>query len=187
MTDPGGSADGEAYEQTLREKRAEKDEFFGTHRQSPIPPEKRDSFDGLAYFDPDPAYRVDAEVTRFENPEKVELETSDGRRVRYSRVFGFAFDLRGETHTLSGYRQQPDEAIFVPFRDKTTGQQTYQDGRYIELEVDGELSDGDSITIDFNLAYSPFCAYSETFSCPLPPEENWLDVVVPAGEKAPPV
>lgn len=55
----------------------------------------------------------------------------------------------------------------------------------MELEPDGELADGDAVTIDFNLAYCPFCAYSETFSCPLPPEENWLEIVVPAGEKTP--
>ncbi|RLM82205.1 DUF1684 domain-containing protein, partial [Halobellus sp. Atlit-38R] len=48
-----------------------------------------------------------------------------------------------------------------------------------------DLEDGDAVTIDFNLAYSPFCAYSDTFSCPLPPEENWLEIVIPAGERAP--
>lgn len=174
------------YVQELEANRAEKDEFFATHRQSPVPPEKRDEFDGLAYFEPDPAYRVEATVTKVDNPEQVSLDTSDGRTVRYRREFEFGFDLDGETLRLAGYRQNADDAVFVPFRDKTTGQQSYKDGRYIELELDGSLGDGDTINIDFNLAYSPFCAYSDTFSCPLPPEENWLDVVVPAGERAPP-
>ncbi|SDJ19316.1 hypothetical protein SAMN05216226_10163 [Halovenus aranensis] len=178
------TADSE-YARTLGEKRAEKDDFFATHRQSPIPPEKRDDFDGLAYFEPDTAYRVEANVTRFDDPETVELDTSDGRTVTYKRVFEFAVEMRGEAQTLAGYRQQPDDAIFVPFRDKTTGQQTYKDGRYLELEPEGDIADGDTVELDFNLAYSPFCAYSETFACPLPPEENWLDVVVPAGEKKP--
>jgi uncharacterized protein (DUF1684 family) len=57
----------------------------------------------------------------------------------------------------------------------------------MELEPEEELTDGETITIDFNLAYSPFCAYSETFSCPLPPEENWLETAVPAGERTPPL
>lgn len=183
-TKPGSDME---YERTLRQKRAEKDEFFATHRQSPIPPEKRDSFDGLAYFDPDTPCRVEATVTRFEDPAEVELDTSDGRSVRYSRVFEFAFELRGDDHTLAGFRQQPEDAIFVPFRDKTTGQQTYHNGRYIELQTEEAIADGDAVDIDFNLAYSPFCAYSETFACPLPPEENWLDVAVPAGEKTPPL
>ncbi len=174
------------YVQQLESNRAEKDEFFATHRQSPIPPEKRDNFEGLAYFDPDPAYRVEATVTKFDQPEQVHLDTSDGRSIRYNRAFEFEFELDGETLTLAGYRQDTDDAVFVPFRDKTTGQESYKDGRYIELEVEGTLEDGERIVIDFNLAYSPFCAYSETFSCPLPPEENWLEVVVPAGERAPP-
>jgi hypothetical protein len=73
--------------------------------------------------------------------------------------------------------------VFVPFRDKTTGQETYAGGRYMELEPDRQLAEGDRVTIDFNLAYAPFCAYSETFACPLPPEENWLGVPVRAGER----
>jgi len=177
-----------SYEQQLRANRAEKDEFLAEHRQSPIPPEKRDEFDGLAYFDPDQSYRVEATVSTPAEPEPVEMETSDGRTVRYRREFSFEFDLDGDSYTLHGYRQRPeDETIFVPFRDRTTGQQSYKDGRYMELEPEGELHDGDEITIDFNLAYSPFCAYSETFSCPLPPEENWLETTIGAGERTPPL
>jgi hypothetical protein len=169
----------------LRENRAEKDRFLAEHRQSPIPPDERDAFDGLDYFDPDPDYRVDATVTVYDDPEGIEMETSDGRTVRYERVVGFTFELDGETYELQGYRQPGDDAegIFVPFRDKTTGQQTYKDGRYMELEPEHSLERGDEVTVDFNLAYSPFCAFSETFSCPLPPEENWLDTTVEAGEK----
>lgn len=94
--------------------RAEKDDFFAEHPRSPIPPEDRDDFDGLAYFDPDPACRV---VT-------------------------FDFDIDGEAVTLQGYRQAGDDPgqLFVPFWDKTTGQQTYKQGRYMELEHEGELA-----------------------------------------------
>jgi len=171
----------------LRANREEKDEFLDTHRQSPIPPEERDAFDGLAYFDPDPTYRVEAEVTVHDEPEQFELDTSDGRSIRYDRVVTFEFELNGDTVELHGY-QQPDEEladapIFVPFRDKTTGPVTYDGGRYMDLETERALETGDVIPLDFNLAYSPFCAYSETFSCPLPPEENWLEVAIEAGEK----
>ncbi|SDX79684.1 DUF1684 domain-containing protein [Halopenitus persicus] len=176
------------YVRRVQESRAEKDEFFGDHPQSPIPPERRDSFDGLAYFDPDPDYRVPATVTVHDDPEPVELETTAGPNVRYLRVVTFSFELHGTDLTLAAYRQEgePDAALFVPFRDKTTGQETYHNGRYIELEPDEDLADGDEVTIDFNLAYNPFCAYTETFSCPLPPEENWLEVAVYAGEQTPP-
>jgi len=175
------------YERQLRANRQEKDEFLAEHRQSPIPPEHRDEFDGLAYFAPDRSYRVEATVTVATDPDPIEMATSDGRTVRYRREFAFEFTLEGESHTLHGYRQSADDdSIFVPFRDKTTGQQTYKDGRYMDLEPEEELTDGEQIQLDFNLAYSPFCAYSETFSCPLPPEENWLETTIEAGEQAPP-
>lgn len=168
----------------LRENRAEKDRFFAEHRQSPIPPEHRDDFDGLRYFDPDPKYRVDATLTVHDDPEQVELETSDGRTIDYRRVATLTFDLDGERE-LHGYRQSDEDALFIPIRDKTTGQETYKGGRYMELEIEGDLPDGETVTLDFNLAYSPFCAYSETFSCPLPPEENWLETTIEAGEMKP--
>jgi uncharacterized protein (DUF1684 family) len=169
----------------LEANRAEKDEFLAEHPQSPIPPDERDDFESLDYFDPDQTYRVEATVEVYDDPETVDMETSDGRTVRYHRVVGFTFDIGGESYELQGYRQQTDEtdSVFVPFRDKTTGQETYKDGRYMELEPERELKSGDDVTIDFNLAYSPFCAFSETFSCPLPPEENWLETTIPAGEK----
>jgi len=173
------------YAERLERTRAEKDEFFAEHPQSPIPPDDREAFDGLDYFPPDPGARVEATVTVHDDPDPVEMETSDGRTLRYERVATFAFDLAGETRRLHGYRQQPGDAVFVPFRDRTTGQGSYAGGRYMELEVEGDLSDRATVVLDFNLAYAPFCAYSETFSCPLPPEENWLETAVRAGERAP--
>ncbi|QCC48850.1 DUF1684 domain-containing protein [Halobellus limi] len=192
MTDDEGETTAEAvttdedYVSELRRNREEKDDFFGSHPQSPIPPEHREGFDGLEYFDPAPAYRVEATVETHADPEPVPMETTADNEVRYVRVVTFAFDLADETHRLHGYKQRPDddeEPIFVPFRDKTTGQESYRGGRYLELHPADELGDGDRVTLDFNLAYTPFCAFSETFECPLPPEENWLETAVRAGEK----
>ncbi|MBX0293919.1 DUF1684 domain-containing protein [Halomicroarcula sp. F27] len=175
------------WAERLRRKRAEKDDFFAEHQQSPIPPEDRDAFDGLDYFDPDGTYRVEATVSRHEEPDPVEMETTEGRTVRYLHLATLSFELDGEAYELAGYRQAADESrtLFVPFRDKTTGQQTYDGGRYMELEATDDLEDGEALTLDFNLAYSPFCAYSDTFDCPLPPETNWLDVAIEAGERTP--
>jgi hypothetical protein len=177
--------DADAWAAELRAKREEKDSFFAEHPQSPIPPAEREGFDGLSYFDPDPAYRVAATVTVHDRPDPVEMETSAGTVVRYLREATLEFELDGETYSLAGYRQEGDdsETLFVPFRDKTTGQQTYEGGRYMELEPDRQLADGEAITLDFNLAYTPFCAFSDTFACPLPPEENWLETTIEAGER----
>ncbi|MFB6091864.1 MAG: DUF1684 domain-containing protein [Haloquadratum sp.] len=176
----------DAYVEELRANRAEKDEFFGSHPQSPIPPEHREAFAGLDYFAPAPAYRVEATVTVHDDPEPVPMETTAENEVRYVRVVTFSFELDGDDLELHGYRQRPDddeEPIFVPFRDKTTGQETYRGGRYLELHPEDDLDDGEAVVLDFNLAYTPFCAYSETFECPLPPEENWLETAVRAGER----
>ncbi|WP_049928852.1 DUF1684 domain-containing protein [Halopiger goleimassiliensis] len=184
--------DVDQWREELEAKRAEKDRFFAEHAQSPIPPDDRDEFDGLDYFDPDPDYRVQATATVHDDPEVVLMDTTAGREMRYLRVATLEFDLsRGDeelqdgTFELDAYRMESpeDEPLFVPFRDKTTGQQTYEGGRYMELAPERDLEDGDEIIVDFNLAYTPFCAYSETFDCPLPPEDNWLEVAIPAGER----
>ena len=198
MTDPedadpeADTADAEAeYERwfdEITQMRADKDEFFTEHPQSPIQPEVRDDFEGLAYFEPKPAFRVPTRVRVYGNPDPVELDVTAGQPIRYLRRFIFTLELRDERHQLAGYQQEAEDTdtIFIPFRDKTTGQQSYHQGRYMETEPETELTNGDTVTLDFNLAYNPFCAYSETFACPLPPEENWLEVAVPAGERKPP-
>lgn len=171
----------------LRQNRTEKDRFFAEHAQSPVPPADRAAFDGLSYFDPDPAYRLEATASRHDDPDPVEMETKNGPPTRYLRVATLSFEIDGTAQELHAYRQERDDtsSLFVPFRDKTTGQQSYEGGRYMEFDPDRELEDSDVVTVDFNLAYTPFCAFSESFACPLPPEENWLDVAIPAGEKAP--
>jgi len=203
--------DTDAWRAELQSYRDQKDEQFGASRQSPVPPEERDEFDGLPYFEPDPAYRVEATVELVESDETVTMETSTEGEQLYHRAARLHFEVPnadGEPteETLVAY-QRVDEAgdsgsLFVPFRDKTTGQQTYPGGRYMELHYeaasgsdadassgesndpqDGGLADGAEVPIDFNLAYSPFCAYSEAYECPLPPRENWLEVAIAAGER----
>jgi uncharacterized protein (DUF1684 family) len=176
----------EAWAQQVRENRAEKDRFFGEHRQSPIPVDERDSFAGLQYFDPDSAYRVEATVREPDDQEPVELEVHNGPPTRYERVVTFTFECEGEQYALHGYRKVAEETgVFIPFRDKTTGQETYEGGRYMDLAVEGDVADFQTVTLDFNLAYTPFCAFNDAFACPLAPEENWLPTTVEAGERAP--
>lgn len=189
------------WKEELQSHREQKDEMFTDHPQSPIPPEDREDFDGLDYFDPDPTYRVTAEVEAHDQPEPVEMDVSAGRPQRYLRVATLRFEIDeapraseqssgdqprdgGEQYELAGYQQEGQDGLFVPFRDKTTGQQTYKDGRYMEFEPEADLDEIEEMTLDFNLAYSPFCAFSDAFSCPLAPEENWLEVEILAGEKA---
>lgn len=188
---PGLDVDVDQWRAELEAKRDEKDQFFAEHPQSPIPPDDREDFDGLDYFDPDPAYRVRASVTVHDEPDVVLLDTTAGGEMRYLNVATLAFDVERDDPDLEDGRYelrafeleaQADQPLFVPFRDKTTGQQSYSGGRYMELAPERDLETGEEIVLDFNLAYTPFCAYSETFDCPLPPEDNWLEVAIPAGE-----
>jgi hypothetical protein len=176
--------DEDAWRTWLTDQRAEKDEFFADHPQSPIPPERRDEFDGLSYYALDPDYRVQATIDRSENPQSVQLETTHGRTVTYRRVAVLRFALAGEERSLDALHQDGEDELFVPFSDETTGPETYDGGRYLDLDVDPtDLVDRETIVVDFNRAYSPFCAYSETFDCPKPPEENHLDLPIEAGER----
>ena len=167
-----------------------RDELFRTHPQSPIEHEERHSFAGLHYYPHDPAYRVDA---RFEPGEGSELlidTGGDDGAVRYRRAGHLVFRLHGESCRLTVLSLvQYAGGLFVPFRDTTSGRETYGGGRYLfdtAKDTDGlvlDITPGSSeVTIDFNYAYNASCAYSPMWACPLAPPENYLTVPVRAGE-----
>ncbi len=170
--------------------RAGRDELFGSHPQSPIQPEERGSFAGLGYFPHDPAFRADA---RFEPCDRSELLIDTGGEdgaVRYRRVGHLLFRLHGEACRLTVLSLvQYAGGLFVPFRDGTSGRETYGGGRYLFDTIKNHLpmpvpEAGKSIVeIDFNYAYNPSCAYDHRWACPMAPQENWLPVPVRAGEK----
>lgn len=172
-----------AWRERVIDHREEKDEFLATHDQSPIPPDDRATFDSLDYFDVDAEYRVVARYSEAEDAEPVELETTQGPPATYQRVAVLGFTLDGDHHTLEAYRVEGEDTLFVPFTDATNGGETYHRGRYLDVDP-GDAETGDDVVLDFNLAYNPFCAYSDNFACALPPAENDLPVAVRAGERA---
>ncbi len=167
-----------------------RDDLFRSHPQSPIEPDARSSFAGLHYFPHDPDYRVDA---RFEPGDGSGLVIDTGGEdgaVRYRRAGRLVFRLHGESCRLTVLSLvQYAGGLFVPFRDATSGRETYGGGRYLfdtAKDTDGlvlEITPGSSnVTIDFNYAYNASCAYSPLWACPLAPPENFLKVPVRAGE-----
>ena len=167
----------------LERHREEKDAFLGEHPQSPLPPDAREAFDGLDYFPPDPELRFAVSLHEHDEKETITVETTTEGEQTYLRWGEFRLTIDAEPVTLQAYRADPDEDRFwVPFRDETSGDETYGAGRYLDLEPDDRTAGGNWV-LDFNRAYSPFCAYSEAYECPLVPMENWLDVPVEAGEK----
>ncbi len=174
----------------LEKFRRGRDELFRTHPESPIEPEERQSFDGLRYFDHDPAYRVRARFEAGDGSELVIDTGGDDGAVRYRRGGLLVFELAGSPCRLTVLSVvQYAGGLFVPFRDTTSGPETYGGGRYLfdtAKDTDGlvlETTPGSSdVVIDFNYAYNASCAYSPRWACPLAPRENFLAVPVRAGE-----
>jgi uncharacterized protein (DUF1684 family) len=174
---PGGADDPVVAE------RREKDAAFRSSPGSPIPERDRGRFYGLKYYPPDPSLRFHVKLNRYPAPQTLRLGTNTGE-VRSALRYGyFEFQIGGRICRLQVYRMEdsPDAGgprLFIPFRDATSGKETYASGRYIDLR---ENTTG-MYELDFNRAYNPSCAYSEGFSCPVPPPENTLEVAVRAGE-----
>jgi uncharacterized protein (DUF1684 family) len=160
----------------LERFRAQKDEFYRRSPQSPLPESHRASFSGLDYFAENQALRFIVEPEPADGAE-ITIQTSDGRERVYTREATATIEVDGEPATVTIYGTP--HGYFLPFRDATSGAESYGAGRF--LDIDEPLED--RITIDFNLAYNPYCAYDEGYSCPLPPAENWLRIPIRAGER----
>ena len=171
---------------TLEQERDAKDDFFREHPHSPIPDDEQSSFEGLRYFEPDPDLRFELGLDSFVAPSTITVETTQDRSQHYEQVGEFSFTVGGTDCSLFAYQSpgEDDESLWVPFRDGTNGEETYDAGRYLDLG--SEERAGDRWVLDLNRAYNPFCAFSDAYECPLVPTENWLDVRIEAGEKYPP-
>lgn len=162
----------------LDDFRAEKDDFFKHHPQSPLTPEQRRDFAGLEYFPENDALRLEVKIERFEGQSQIVMQTSTGGVQEYVHYGRFKFQVDGKDTELTIY-QGDDGYYFLPFVDSLAGKETYPAGRYLEPEP----LPGDRFLVDFNLAYNPYCAYNEMWSCPITPAENRLKVPIRAGEK----
>lgn len=175
------------YGEDINQARVLRDKDFKNALKSPLELEDFPYFTSLDYFANSAMYKVTARFIRTPSEKKFEMPTMNGKSktaVKYAEV---KFNLNGREHTLSVYQLEKlmnDEKyknyLFIPFKDLTNGKGTYGAGRYIDLII----PDKDTITIDFNRAYNPSCAYNKTkFSCPVPPAENNLKTRIEAGEK----
>ena len=150
---------------------------------SPVPAEAREKFLPLVYFPVDPLYAVPA-AFREDPPEarqRVEIQTSTHQTRQMERLGTLEFTLQGQALKLAAYREvgQSADHLFVPFTDLTTGKDTYQAGRFLDID----RSATGIYVVDFNRAYNPYCYYNPTYDCPYPPKENRLSVAIRAGER----
>ena len=172
-------------ERGWRRWRETRDELFRSHPQTPLPAERRDSFDGVPYYDYDPALRVLGSVEPAER-ERREIATSGERPYAFTRFARTRFELSGEEHALDLYWLDGyGGGLYLCFADATSGSETYGAGRYLLDTVKGsDLGERNGkLVLDFNFSYNPSCSYDPRWVCPLAPPGNRLPVSVHGGER----
>lgn len=171
------------YQAFIEKERKEKDEFMKSGEGSPF---LKDAipFEGLKYFPVNEKYNIKAKLEPVEEKKVVLLGTSDGKEQKYLEYAYAIFDLDGIENKLLILELMDAGPLrgklFLAFADESSGIETYGAGRYLDVK---KVAAATSIELDFNLAYNPYCAYTESFSCPFPPKENILKVAILAGEK----
>lgn len=167
--------------------RAAKDRLFASHPSSPVPAASRRDFRGLAYWRYDPALRFSAPLQPDPDAPPLDVPRSgEGAVMPYARIGWVSFTVNETDSRLSVFwLNEYAGGIFIPFRDASSGTESYGGGRYLWDSGKGaDLgSDGDELVLDFNYAFHPSCVYDPIWSCPLAPQENWLSVPINAGER----
>ncbi|HEY6744608.1 MAG TPA: DUF1684 domain-containing protein [Mycobacteriales bacterium] len=179
LTRPRDGADG------LAAFRAAREELFLTHPCSALDDSQRRTGVGPAYYERDAGMVVTTTLVPVDDGERVAMDTGGEDGILHYRRLGRMVMPVGELTLfwLLGY----GGGLFLPFRDATGATSTYGGGRYLTDTIKGTYGrglvlDGDAVTLDFNYAYNPSCAYNSAYLCPLAPRENWLVAPVPAGE-----
>lgn len=169
--------------ETDKYRKKYKEEFLST-ANSPL---KEADLPFLQFYEPDSAYRV---VAKFEKSrgQSFEMPTYSGVNKTYVKYGKVKFRINGRKQTLTVYRSlslqqlaKYKDYLFIPFKDKTNGDESYGGGRYLDLKTT-DIKDGE-LVLDFNKAYNPYCAYSDGYNCPIPPAPNHLPIAITAGEK----
>ena len=160
---------------------------YANPEESPLDEKDLKVFNGLEFFPVDSNYIVKAEFVRTPAEPPFAMKTSTGRLPIYVKYGELYFELKGKAMQLNLYQNQelvkdPEyfDYLFLPFTDLSNGNETYDGGRYIDFRI----PESNEVILDFNRAYNPYCAYSGKYSCPVPPEENSLDVEIFAGVKS---
>tara|TARA_B100000809_G_scaffold256434_1_gene296403 strand:- start:926 stop:1525 length:600 start_codon:yes stop_codon:yes gene_type:complete len=154
--------------------------------KSPLKAKDLKTFKGLAFFKFDSTFVVKASFKRTPDEDVFKMKTTTTRLPEYVKYGVASFQINGKFYQLNIYQNQGlikkkeyKDYLFLPFLDNTNGEESYGGGRYVDMSI----PEGDTIDIDFNKAYNPYCAYNERYSCPIVPRENYLDLEVTAGVK----
>lgn len=161
---------------------------FGSEDKSPLTDEDRASFKALDFYKVDLKYRLGAKIELTPDSPVFAMATTTDRLPLYRKYAVAIFEIDGNEYRLSLYQNQRfmaseeyENQLFIPFNDLTNGTDSYGGGRYMDVIIPPEGVD--TVIIDFNQTYNPYCAYNKKYSCPIPPIENNLDIAIPAGIK----
>ena len=180
---PGPPEETGDYTARISRAREAKDQFLRTDPDSPVKAARRDELLPLVYYPIDPDYNVAASlVPGTTTGSTMQMQTSTGSQVDMRRVGTLQFTLKGQQLSLTAFNEvgSPDLThLFVPFMDLTSRTETYEGGRFLDLD---RTATG-LYALDFNRAYNPNCYFDASWICPIPPPENRLDVAIEAGEK----
>ena len=175
----------QSYKEQIEKHREEYKAVFIKETRSPL---KKDDLKNLQFFEPDSTYRIKAKVQLLKKQKIFKMPTYDGSSKEFIRYAKVNFEINGQPLELTLYRNiglmvNPiyKNLLFLPFTDETNNVSTYGGGRYIDLDLNQIKNK--KLEIDFNKAYNPYCAYSDGYRCPVPPEENNLTLSINAGEK----
>lgn len=153
---------------------------------TPLSTSAKKTFKGIHFFPVNANYAVNARFVRTPREKPFQMSTSSGMRKTYVKYGEAFFILDNKEYKLNIYQSQDllqsvdyKDYLFIPFTDATSGNETYKGGRYIDLTT----PTGDHVFINFNKAYHPYCAYTEGYNCPIPPQENTLPIKIEAGVK----
>lgn len=173
-----------AYQQEIKHFQDELNAEYSNAETSPLEPQDLQNFTGLPFFPISENYRIVARFVRTPGSKPFKMPTSTDRLPVYEKYGEAHFELDSSRIVLSIYQnhalretEKYRNHLFLPFKDLTNGTDSYGGGRYIDLLIPA----GDTIIIDFNKAYNPYCAYSSRYSCPIPPKKNSIPLAIRAG------
>lgn len=175
----------QTYNEQIAKHRDSYKQDFVKESNSPL---KETDLQNLHFYDSDSTYRVIADVEILKNEKIFKMPTYDGTSKEFFRFAKIKFILNSKETVMTLYKNVAlagnpayKDLLFLPFTDETNNKETYGGGRYIDLSSKKIIDS--KIEVDFNKAYNPYCAYSDGYRCPVPPEENDLQLEIKAGEK----
>lgn len=172
------TTDNEQYLTATQDLRKQKDDFLKTDKESPI--KEKATFKGLKYFEINPNFKAIGMLDKFASDQTINISMTDGSVEEYEAYGNVSFEIEGKKYALKIFKT-PEGNLFLPFKDLTSNKETYGAGRYLDFGVNDVKNN--QIEIDFNKAYQPYCAYNETFTCPITPAENFLNLALKVGER----